>query len=239
MCPARFHSRTASVSFPQECNHPRCGLAASFNPSRNACSAAKNPSRKMWMQAKQRESIEQDEAHSVTRAGSVLSQGYEQLPSMFPKGMPVLILAICLYTSRYSEGNSARLVLYYNYSHVQAYTRTRKEMHTCYKLHLVEENHPLLRSKIPGQGLVRLRICREPGIQLVREAANGRLLDSSPPPAVWATTLLSLCWGKVSGGKNTQIWGLYLHENIGGRRSHAQMYVHNEAVHTSYVTLRR
>lgn len=198
MCPARFHSRTASVSFPQECNHPQCGLAASFNPSRNACSIAKNPSRKMWMQAKQRESIEQDEAHSVTRAGSVLSQGYEQLPSMFPKGMPVLILAICLYTSGYSEG-TAHGLFYTIIIHTCKRTRTRKEMHTCYKLHLVEENHPLLRSKIPGQGLTRLRICREPGIQLVREAANGRLLDSSPPPVVWATTLASLCWGKVSG----------------------------------------
>ncbi|KAK1890992.1 pyrophosphoryl-undecaprenol N-acetylglucosamine transferase, partial [Dissostichus eleginoides] len=74
-----------------ECNHPPCGLAASFNPSRNAFFNAKPSFIKCGCkQNPKRLTVERDEAHSVTKAESVLSQGYEQLPSVFRKGMPSL-----------------------------------------------------------------------------------------------------------------------------------------------------
>ncbi|KAI4829897.1 hypothetical protein KUCAC02_001557, partial [Chaenocephalus aceratus] len=100
--------------FPQECNHPPCGLAASFNPSRNAflnakpsfikCGCKRNPTRL---------TVERDEAHSVTKAESVLSQGYEQLSSVFRKGMPVLIQAISLYTSCWPHKDTYLLLAWY------------------------------------------------------------------------------------------------------------------------------
>lgn len=77
-------------SLPQECNHLQRGLAASLNPSRNAFPVAKTPfTKRRCKQNTKSPTVGQDEALSLGQG--VLSQGSEQLPRMFRKGMPVLI----------------------------------------------------------------------------------------------------------------------------------------------------
>lgn len=71
----------------------KCGLAAPSVPVRMPFFIAKIPFTKCGCKQSTKSQIfEQVEAHSVTRAGSVLSWlSYEQLLSMFHEGMPELI----------------------------------------------------------------------------------------------------------------------------------------------------
>lgn len=92
MCPTRFHSPTASAVSLRSVIILRVVWPPPSTPAGMPFFAAKIPLTKCGCkQNTESPTVEQGEAHSVTGAGSVLSQGYEQLPRMFRKGMPMLI----------------------------------------------------------------------------------------------------------------------------------------------------
>lgn len=222
MCPARLHSHTASVPSLRSAiilsavwppPSTPAGMPAPLPKSLLQNVNASKTERVHW--AGWSSFCHKGREHVITGLWAAAEHVSKRNASVDFSYLPLYVMPF---------GGTHRL-FYTIIIHTCKSTRTRKEMHTCYKLHLVEENHPLLRFKIPGQGPMRLCNCRSPGIQLVRGLANGRLQASSPPPALWAITLISLCWREVSGNAHTQIRALKLQENIGGHRPYAQMYI--------------
>lgn len=67
--------------------------------------------------------------------------------------------------------------------------------HTCghkqtLKSHPQRVKPSITKVLISHKSLMRLHIFSQPGVQPYRETASGKFVDSSPPPAVWAITVI-------------------------------------------------